>query len=175
MGDFKIVELAKITTNEEELIQIMQEVFDLLNPDDWKFLETILINKKPEATENVWLAFREFDTEMKFENLHGVFEVFCGKIPKRIDMRQGEFAKVYQITKLFFPWGYYLVSLKARCGHDHYALPFTELNMGLPEFGWHSPTISLRSNIPGPTDYSFVAEPIINLLRNRGFNIKGRT
>ena len=185
MGDYRIVELAKVITSKEELIQIMQEVFDLLNPDDWWSLGTTLINLGPDISKNARLVFghlgyhsnfyrfqpENYEIEIRCENLHGVFEIFSSKIPERIDITEGGFIQVHQLTKQFFPWGYRLVKLEAKTGHDHYALPYTKLDMGLPDFGWHHPTISLISNVPGEEDYSFVAKPILDLLRSRGYRV----
>jgi len=186
MGDYKIVELAKIITSEEKLIRLIQEVFDLLNPDDWWFLETTLRNTGSNISKETWLVFSHFgsyysprrfqqdkyDIEIRFENLHGVLEVFCGKLPEIINIREGDFTQVYQITQQFFAWGYQLVKVKAQTGFDHYSLPSTELEIGLPKFAcFHWPTIHLKSNVSGKTDYSLVAEPILNLLRSHGYKV----
>lgn len=175
MVTYNMVELAKIETTKEELLAILKDVFDLLNPDDWGHIEATLINDGPNASENSYLDFRDTEKIIRLNNPHGVFEIFSGKLPKTIYFSENkllppknQFSKTYQLIKQFFPWGYHLVALKAISGYDHYALTSTELDISL--IGWHRPTISIRSNLK-ENDNPFGVEKILDYLTAHGYKV----
>src|SRR4030042_2441460 len=177
-------ELAKIVISDERMHEILPKVFDLLNPDDWHYLETVL-QYTGQNIADISLCFNHqgaysvphrfepsrFSISLNCKDPSQVFEIFSGKLPEKVYIREGGFLQVCELTNQFLDLGYELVCLKARSGSDYHMLPGIELKMGLPNFGFHHPTISIVSRAFDGEDFSPAAKKTLDLLRSCGYRV----
>ena len=170
-----------IRVTEDQLDRLLPEIFDLLNPDDWWYLETELKCTKANVSKGTRLCFSNhgfsrrhedlhFRISLSFEDFHGVFEIFAGNLPEEIIICEGNFRQVYNFTRSFFSWGYKLVYLKARTGWGDCGLPETSLKMSFPkETCFYYPALQILMRKAGSDDYSFIAGTIIDYLKMAGY------
>ncbi len=176
----------RIRMKEETLKRFIIEVFGLLNPDDWWFLETTLRYTGENFTKNTELCFRcdgpgphrfkprKFAASVRSGNLQSFFPLSYDKPPEIIYIHEENLLSVCQITEHFLRRGYELVYLRARTGYEDYAYgsPGILLTISFPNFDGYEPMIEIISRKSETEDFSFITEKIICLLKSKGSFIR---